>query len=649
MKLKDKEITLKGPESKINIKRNQYGIPEIQGVSYRDLAYGLGFVHANDRQLQVLLTRILLQGMAAEKLAGKPELIEIDRYMRRMNFLPDPEVVIAKLTPETKEVLEAYADGFNFYLLKNKPVMEFKLLGYVPEPWTIKDSIVMPKIMGFLGLADAQGMMEKFLVQMIQKDVEEEKLKELFPYLKERIDYDLIQKISLQPPMVPEAVKWFAKLPRFMASNNWVVSGKLTESGKPILCNDPHLEVNRVPSIWQEVIMRLPDDNLIGVGLPGVPSLIIGRNKNLAWGVTFAFMDMIDYRIEQCKDGKYRRGKEWIPFNVREEERKVKKKDSIIEKVYENEHGVLEGDPFTEGYYLMMGWSAAEDCGDGDCNGSLNVASAENVKEAMKLFRMMDAGSWSWVVADKDGNIGYQMTGRMFNRPGNVSGLIPLPAWEKKYDYKGFVDKKRLPSIINPKEGFIATANQDLNHLGNADPINLPMASYRADRIAQLLKKDGKLNVDYMKEMHYDLYSLQAERFMKVLRPLLPGTKKGRILLNWDCKYSADSKGATLFESIYLSLLKVVFGDHGMGRDVIVYLMKETGLFNDYYGNFDNILLSEESAWFNGKRREDLFKEAVREGLKAKAVPYEKTRKIVFSHLLFGGQLPRFLGFPDSF
>ena len=167
----------------------------------------------------MLLSRILLQGKAAEHLKGAPTLIEIDKYMRRMNFLPDPESEIGRLKPDHRRQLDAYAAGCNLYLSENKPAHEFRLLGYKPEPWHIRDSMLIVKIFGFLGLADSQGTMEKFLVQMIQHGVPQEKLKELFPYLTEEIDYGLIGKVKLDPPLVPEAVKWLRVLPVMTASN----------------------------------------------------------------------------------------------------------------------------------------------------------------------------------------------------------------------------------------------------------------------------------------------------------------------------------------------------------------------------------------------------------------------------------------------
>ncbi len=330
MRLK-KQITLQAITNEVQIKRNGHGVPEITAQNINDAAYAVGFVHANDRQMQIMLTRILLQGRASEKLADEPGLIEIDRYMRRMDFLPDIEKEVSKLEPQVKEQLEAYADGVNYFLDNNKTIFDFKLLGYKPEKWKIEDSILLSKVFGFIGLVDAQMAMQKLIVQMAQNNVEEAKLKELFPYMTETVDYELFKKVELQDTIVPSAVKWFSKLPRFNASNSWVISGKHTESGKAILSGDPHLEGNRLPNVWAEIVIRLPENKLLGATIPGYPGMPIGRNNHIAWTATFSFMDMLDYRVEHCKDGKYKReNDQWVAYEPRIEKIKTKK-GKIIE------------------------------------------------------------------------------------------------------------------------------------------------------------------------------------------------------------------------------------------------------------------------------------------------------------------------------
>jgi penicillin G amidase len=644
MRLGSKEIKLSGGSSEITVCRGTGGVPTIGAENLTDLMFGLGWTCAYDRQVQALLTRLLLRGIASEHLGGDEALMEADKYFRRSNFLPDAQEEIDKLTPETLAGLKAYAAGFNKCLSERGVVLEFRLLGYKPQPWEVSDSLLIAKVFGFLGLADAQGNMEKLLVEMIQKGVETDKLKELFPYLTDEIDRKQIEEIKLAPPLIPEAVSWIRKPGAFSASNNWAISGKKCKSGEPILCGDPHLEINRLPGIWQEVIMKLPDNTLIGTTIPGCPGLILGRTNHLAWSATYSFMDSLDFRIEHCKDGKYRRGNSWEPFSVRTETIKVKKGEDVVLKVYENEHGLLEGDPFEEGCYLVQSWSSKHGCGATDLEAVAGLVGARTVPEAMELFRMLDAASFNFVIADTEGNIGFQMSGRQFKRPEGVSGLLPLPGWLKEYDSVGFVDKKDLPSQYNPSEGFIVTANEDLNHLGKSNPINLPMASYRSNRIKELLKDKKKFDVNDMKRIHYDLYSLQAEAFMKIIGPLLPDTENGKILRNWDCRYEAGSKGATLFEEIYRALINIVFGDNGLGRDVIEHIMSETSMFNDYYGNLDRIMLADKSAWFADRKRKDIFIEAIAEGLDVKPISYGETRKITLDNLLLGGKMPRIFG-----
>ena len=645
MKLSNMPISLDGPEGPITVARNQHGIPEISGESLPAVAYGLGWCHAHDRQLQVIVTRLVAQGRTAEHLAGTPELIAVDRYMRRLNLMPDADREAAKLKPEARKICIAYMQGFNRRLKEAGPVWELRLLGHTPWPLEMKDLLIIPKIMGFIGLADAQGGIERLIVQMIQKGIDDGRMRELFPNLTDRIDRNLLAQVRLSPPPVPSSIKWVAALPRFIASNNWAVSGKLTASGKPILCSDPHLEVNRIPCFWYEAVLRTKDNTYIGATLPGVPGILLGRSSHIAWGPTFAFMDMIDFRIEECRGGAFRRGNKWVPFTEREETIQVKKGDTVTEIFYENEHGVLEGNPYEPGYYLVMSWSAARGCGAGDFNAMLGLTRAKTAREAISLLRMMEAGSWNFLVADKEGNIGYQMTGRCFNRPAGTSGLLALPGWDKKYDPRGFVPADKLPTSINPSEGFLHTANNDLNHLGKARVINLCMAPYRADRIRQIITSKTDLSVSDMKEMHYDLLSLQAVRLMAVIRPLLPDTQAGNTLRDWDCRYTAESVGATLFESVYRSLLLVVFGDGGMGRDTVRYLLEETSLLNDYFGNFDDILMKKKSRWFGGSDRETLFRRAIAEGLAAEASPYGEGRQVIFTHLLLGRKLPLAAGF----
>ncbi|MCF8104044.1 MAG: penicillin acylase family protein [Desulfohalobiaceae bacterium] len=644
MRLKNDPMTLKGPAGGIRLERNSRGVPCITAGNYEDLAFGHGFVHASDRQLQVLLTRLAYQGRLSECLTAHPELIAMDKKARRINFLPDPENQIARLDPELKKQLTAYVDGFNYFLTQNRPVFELRLLGYRPEPLRIEDVISLAKVMGFVGLAESQANMEKLILQMVQEGVDEERIRELFPYLRDDIDYNLLKKVSLVEPVVPDSLTWIGLLPRISASNAWAVSGELTVSGLPLLCNDPHLEVNRLPSIWQEVVLRIPGKTIKGAAFPGAPGVLIGRSDDLAFGVTYAFMDMIDYNIEHCRNGCYRRGENWVPFSRRREKIRLKKGRTEEAVFYENDLGVLEGDPYEEGYYLVMSWAAARGCGGSDFS-YLQIPEAKDVPEAMTLYRQMQSGGWCFVLADVRGNIGLQMSGRLFKRVDKASGLLPQPAWEEGIAGPEFVDPKELPAVLNPESGFIVSANHDLNHLGPADPINLPVADHRARRITSMLKQSPPLDIAFMQTMQNDLFSLQAERLLPIITPLLPETKEAEILRAWDYSYAPQSRGAALFERIYREILLTVFGDNGLGREVMDYLLTETALLCYYFGNFDQVLLHPDSTWFREKDQEELLQQAVARGLSADVPEYGQTRRVTISHLLFGGKLPGWFGF----
>jgi penicillin amidase len=503
----------------------------------------------------------------------------------------------------------------------------------------------MSRMVGYLTLAQSQAEMERLFIEMVQTGVPENKLEELFPGILGGLDIPLLQKVKLQERIVPPDVLWNIAVPRMMASNNWVVSGSKTASGKPILSNDPHLEVNRLPNVWMEIVMRAPDNYYIGASMPGVPGIPVGRTRHIAWGATYAFIDACDSWIEKCKDGKYYREEDnqWTPFQKREEIIKRKKKEPVTVTFYENRHGVLDGDPNNEGFYLATRWAAGES-GAGAITALLDMWNVKIVEEGMNTMGKIET-AWNMVFAGIDGDIGFQMTGMVPKRREGVSGFVPLPGWKKENDWKGFHSVKDLPRVKNPEAGYFVTSNQDLNRYGKIAPINICMGSFRADRIGALLEKGENLEVSDMFRIHADLYSLQAEQYMKILTPLLPDTPQGKILAEWDFSYRAESAGAFLFETFYKALCLDVFGKNGPGEPVAHYLWTETGTFADFYANFDRVLLSETSAWFGGETRDQLFKRIAAESLTVRPKSWGDVQHYTMSHILLGGKLPAFLGF----
>jgi penicillin G amidase len=466
----------------------------------------------------------------------------------------------------------------------------------------------------------------------------------LFPGLLGELDIELVKQVRLGKRVVPPEVFGAAAVPRPTASNNWVLSGAKTASGQPMLANDPHLEGNRLPCVWSEIALHWAGRWAMGATMPGGPGILIGRTPDVAWGVTYAFTDAVDSWIERCRDGRcFREPDGWRPFQVRRETILRKRKKPFEWVAYENEHGVLDGDPNCEGLYMATRWTAA-DSGGKSFGQILKMLDAHSVSEGMDHLGQVET-AWSWVLADRQGNIGFQMSGLAPRRREGANGFVPLPGWKRENDWQGFVAHADLPRSINPEQGYLATANQDLNALGRAKPINVAMAPCRAERIARLLEVDKKFTPADMFAMHFDVYSPEAEAMMNVLRPLLPDTPQGRLLADWDLRYTLDSRGAFLFEEFYRRLLGEVFGRGGLGETAIDHLSVRSGIFTAYYDNFDRVLLAERSAWFGGRARDDIYRSVAAEALCVEPRGWGHGRGYMLRHLLFGGKLPAIFGF----
>lgn len=644
-------MLIPGIHAEIFIKRLAHGFPHIRAHTLLDQYYGLGYMHGLDRAMHMHLLRLIGRGQASEKLIASDELVAIDRYMRWIGLFRTADAEVALLAPQTLAILEAYCQGVNTAVHNHRTPLEFRLAGYQPGDWTPADVLLIAKMMGFVGLTQAQGDSEKLIVQLLQNGLDTARLKELFPAITEEIDADTVQilrQVKLENLVVPADVQWHSLLPSLTASNNWAISPARSASGQAILCGDPHLAL-QMPSIWYRVVLVTNDGYIMGATPPGVPAIPLGRTHHLAWATTYGTMDSVDYFVEEVRNGRYRRGSAWLPLQVREEIITPKKKASITLRVYETEHGLLEGDPAQsgDGYYLAYAWASRQQEGTGaaSLDSFFRIHQAQTVPEALEGFAGLTFAAFNWVAADRTGNIGYQLGGLYPQRANGRSGLLPHLGWEETHDWQGYADPHDHPRTLNPADGLVVTANQDLNDLGRVRPMTLPMSGYRAARIRQLLQAQEKLGVADMQRIHYDRYSLQAEAFMALLRPLLPDTENGNLMRQWDLRYDANSLGATLFERVYAELLLLVFGELGVGRPVMEHVMQQTGQFAMLHGHFDRVLLQECSAWFGSQSREALLRLAIERGLAETAVPHAQARRITINNLFFGGQLPAWLGY----
>jgi penicillin amidase len=642
-------LTIRGAKGEIKIRRLVNGYPHISANDEIDLYFGLGYMHAVDRMVQMWLVKIIGNGRASELLMASPDMIAADRYMRWIDLAGDARREVDLLTPEIIPYIDAYCAGVNAGAKAASLPLEFRMVGYKPDAWTPADVLLAAKMIGFVGLASTQADIEKFIFQMLQNGVDPARVKELFPYITEEITPELIEivkKTKSAMPIVPPSAAWKRLVPSFTASNNWVVSPQKSASGKTLLSADPHLGL-QLPNIWYNAILKAGDTFLMGASVAGAPAVAIGRSKHMSWAATYGTMDLSDFFIEDIKDGKYRRGNEWIPLTVREEAIRPKKGAPIALKICSTEHGTLEGEPTENGYHLAFAVSIKKYLGSAahSLDSFLKVFHCKTVDKALDLFANLTFSPFNWIVGDADGNIGYQLGGLFPSKRAGTSGLLPYLGWDPADDWTGAVDPRKLPRRLNPEDGIVITANNDLNQFGEVKPMTLPMSSYRADMIRKRLTEKEKFTPEDMQRLHYDRYSLQAEKFMQVIRPLLPNSPNGQVLRDWDMRYTADSVGATMFENVYAELVKLIFGEMGMGLDAMKFAMNESTIFPMTSGNFDKILLGESSLWFAGKPREELFKEAITRGLAAPAPRHGEMRRTYVNNMFFGGTLPRVLGF----
>jgi penicillin amidase len=634
-------------EGVIRIVRDAAGIPHVSAATERDLYYGMGYAQATDRGLQMLIMRILGQGRASELLMANDMMLELDVFLRQMSFAGDSDEV-TKIEPDDRILLEAFCEGINTRFGESLP-WEFSLIGYShPAPWTLEDCIMMMRLIGYVGLAQGQGDIELFLVELAQAGANEQQIREFFGAANVgEIDIELLRKVKLNRHIIPSSLAWNPLVPKAIASNNWVISASRSASGKAMMCNDPHLEVNRLPAVWQEMVITLKNDDTdryaMGAGMPGIPGIIVGRTNDVAWGATFSFLDGLDLWVENCKDGKYLREGEWLPFRERNETIKRKGKPDVEVTYFENDHGVLDGNPHEEGYYLAAKWACGEATGARSVGLGRRMFRAHTLEDAMENLGNVET-AWNWVIATESGDIGYQMSGLYPKRREGLTGLVPQPGWDARNDWQGFAHHHDLPRAINPESGLFVTANNDLNEHGNLTPITAPMGDERARRIEQLLEAKEKLTPKDMQAIQHDIYSRQAEAYMKILDPLLPGSPQGRILHTWDRNYDTDSKGAFLFERFYFALIKEVFGKV-LGADRIKYLLHETAIVIAAYACFDRVLLSEHSPWFNGESRDDIFRRVAANCLKIEPRRWGDVNRFMFTNIFFEGRLPAFLGF----
>ena len=624
-------ITLEGLSSPVEIFRDRYGVPHIYARTSEDLFFAQGFVHAQDRFWQMEFWRRLGSGGLSE-LFGE-NLLETDKFLRTMGFYEVAKEQYEKYGAETRAYLEAYAGGVNAYILNRRPgrlgleffLLELQGVDFQIEPWQPADTVSWGKMMSFD--LDTNFTRERLNLEVLRAVGRDKWLDIFSPY---RVDMPVIIND-------PELLRSGFQLAdgggnslrvsgsSGVGSNNWVISGVRTASGKPLLANDMHLAL-QMPSIWYEVGLHGIDGqgnvgrrencpfHMRGYSFPGVPGVIAGHNDRIAWGHTNLAGDVQDLYIERINPenpDQYQVNGEWVDMEIRYETIRIhKQEEPYVLRVRHTRHGPILTDlssweelgtfftlpeeerdfPENMGFTaLALRWTALE---PGQLHRAVfMIDQARNWEEFREALRYWDVPAQNIVYADVEGNIGYQVPG-LYPIRAKGNGLAPVPGWTDEYEWQGYIPYEQLPFVFNPEKGYIVTANNPVT----TPNFSLPEGSefsygYRARRIAEMIEGfDRRITAEQVAQIHGDTFDLTAAEIIPYLKGLdlrgqpvdppegeserergkrekrnaeeLEALQEARArLLAWDNRLGVDSGEAVLFGYFSVKLVEETFKD----------------------------------------------------------------------------------------
>ncbi len=664
-------VVLPRLEAEVRIYRDADGVPHIFATTLPDLFFAQGYAQAQDRLWQMDLSRRAVQGRLAEIFGAG--YVDSDHFLRTIGFYRAAEASLAVYPPEVTAIAQAFADGVNAYIGQagGRLPIEFTILGYTPEPWTVTDSAAIGKYMSWVLGGNMQA--ELFYLALTEK-LGPEAAASLFPVYPDDGPITTVSPFggwagtgdgavgpaAGAPAATAAGSTWSGDAlgredgssersiaavlrllnvievatlglgeagPAGLGSNNWVVAGQHTATGKPLLANDMHLEI-KAPSIWYQNHLFCPGElNVTGVIFPGVPGVIVGHNERVAWGVTNVGPDVQDLYIERPHpDNPYlfEYDGQWEQARVYREEIRVKgQTDPVIREVVVTRHGPIVSDVVggEEGLpvALALRWTALEpSCELAALIGFNRAADWDEFRQALEMFR---SPAQNFVFADVDGNIAYRANGLIpIRKAGN--GLLPVPGWTSDYEWTGFIPWDELPSLVNPAAGVIVTANNRVPAPGYRYFLSSAWSPpYRAASIWEELRGRSGLTAQDMMAIQLDMKNLQASRLLPAIRAALaPEGEAGaagaagaagpagaaftateaaalEILLAWASDNPQDlasSPGPSIFHVFYHEALRATFADE-LGEELFRQFLKSGSPIN----TFDSLLLSGESVWFD--------------------------------------------------
>ncbi len=521
-------VEVQGIQAEVKIYRDDYGIPHIIATSEYDAYFAVGYVHAQDRLWQMELIRRAGQGRLSEVLGGPA--LKIDKMFRTLGIWRQVQKTSSTIDQKSHDALQAYADGVTQFIVthKGKYPIEFDILNCEPEPWTVQHSLLVSRLVAWE--LNYSRWVKLVLGELVER-LGAAKAEEIFPTWPEGapliVPEELKGKKSAgMAQQILDAEGSFKKLLGNVGlesgSNAWVVAGSKSTTGKPILANDPHLLFS-APGRWYKLHVVGPDFDVSGASIAGVPFVVIGRNRSIAWGVTNAMLDDEDFYVEEVDSvqhpTRYRFNNGWRPIEQDVDTILVKNNPPVLLTVYRTHRGPvvnrMEPSAQFSRQLLSMRWMGHEISNEAQAFYLINRA--RNWKEFLDGLQHFVVPAQNFIYADVEGNIGYHTGGRIPIRK-TKSATLPFPGWTDEYDWKGFVSFEEMPQSYNPPEGFIAAANNRI--VSESYPYylsNLWEPEWRITRITEVLKNQQQLSVEDMQRLQQDVLSPQARELVPII------------------------------------------------------------------------------------------------------------------------------------
>jgi penicillin amidase len=623
----------------VRIYRDENGIPHIFAKNEHDLYFALGYVTAQDRLWQMDLSRRIASGRLSEIFGV--QTLEIDKLFRTIGLLKTAQEIQKNLSEKSIEVLKSYSDGVNFFIKTHKDELpvEFKLLGYEPEEWTIIDCILITRLMAWQ--LNFSWWTEPVFSEILSR-VGVEKFKRMIPEYPESAPVIIKKFLPPTGKFVDANLKFremFGMVAEGLGSNSWVVSGEKSETGKPILANDPHLPFS-LPSIWYQVHLNDGQLDIAGVSIPGTPGIVIGRNNYIAWGLTNVMLDDTDFYIEKIDSAKmnYFYEGDWFELEVREEVIKVKGKGEYRFKVLSTHRGPIISDvyefsfseyipkadaKFVTSQAVSMRWTGNMISDEVLAFYKINYARNWNdFKSGLKFFAVP---AQNFIYADIYGNIGYYCAGKIPIRK-NLNPIILNPGEVDDFDWIGFVPFDEQPNILNPPEKYIATANNKI--VGRDYPYYISYLwepESRAMRINEILTSKEKFSVDDFKKLQLDYFSHYAKEMTQYIINAFDGVEVKDVFVSrgisylkeWNFNFGKDDIATSIFNSFLIHMMRNTFEDE-LGEELYKRFLFYSGV---PVRILKQLIVKNDSLWFDDVKtsavesRDEIIRKSFVEGI----------------------------------